>query len=79
MMEVKQGVPYLRIEFVNEFGDRHEVSYDLFDSSLDTIISSQLNSLLAFGFMEQAVNDALVAICEDRELLEDYGQEKGDL
>ena len=82
MMEVRQGSPFLRVEFVNEFGDRHEVSYDLFDSSVDSIISSQLNSLLAFGFMEQSINEALVGICEDRELLNDYGSEdfeKGEL
>jgi len=75
MMEVKQGAPFLRVEYTNSFGDRHEACHDLFDNSVDSIISGVLHDLLSFGFAEGTINNTLLNICDERNLLADYGVE----
>ena len=78
-MEVKQGAPFLRVEYTNSFGDRHEACHDLFDNSVDSIISGVLHDLLSFGFAEGAINNTLLNICDERNLLTDIREDEEDL
>lgn len=51
--------PTLKIEFIDEFGNKSEMTKDLLDSTIDSLIEAFKESLMGFGFSPELVKDYL--------------------
>lgn len=49
--------PTLKVQFTNEFGNKSEVTKDLMDSTIDSVIEAFREALMGFGFSSELVDD----------------------
>jgi hypothetical protein len=49
--------PTLKVMFTNEFGDKTEVTKDLSDSTIGSVVEAFRESLMGFGFSPNNVDD----------------------